>query len=117
MSEEKKTSPTNNLNYLNDSGIIPTGGHILVLPEKVEEKTAGGIYLPDTTRDQEQAAATIGTIVSIGQSAWNDIDDHNWASVGDKVSYARYAGVAMKGQDDLDYVLINDNDILARLIF
>lgn len=115
MSEEKKTNI--NFNYLNESGIIPTGGHILVLPEKVEEKTAGGIYLPDTTRDQEQAAATIGTVVSIGQSAWNDIDNHNWATVGDKVSYARYAGVAMKGQDDLDYVLINDNDILARLIF
>jgi chaperonin GroES len=102
----------------NKSGIEPTGGHLLILPDKVEEKTEGGIYLPQDTREKEQLAATIGTLVAIGSSAWNDIDDGSpWAAVGDRVSYSRYAGVAMKGQDSEDYVLINDNDILARLLF
>ena len=103
---------------INKSGIIPTGGHVLVLPDKVEAKTQGGIYLPETTIDQEQAAATIGTIVAIGPSAWKDLDDGSpWAEVGNTISYAKYSGVIMLGKDSESYVLINDNDILARLLF
>ena len=103
---------------INLSGILPTGGHVLVAPEVVEEKTKGGIYMPDTVRDKEQAAATVGQVIAVGPSAWRDLDDGSpWCSVGDKVSYARYAGVAMKGDDGVEYVLINDNDILAVLNF
>ena len=102
----------------NQSGIVPTGGHLLVLPNKVEERSAGGIILPQETRDKEQQAATVGTLVAVGPGAWYDIDDgYPWAAVGDKVSYARYAGVAMTGKDGLNYVLINDNDVLAKLFF
>ena len=102
----------------NKSGILPTGGHLLVLPEKVEEKTKGGIYLPQETRDKEQQAATIGTLIAVGKSAWTDLDDGSpWAEAGDKISYARYAGVSMLGEDGESYVLINDNDVLAKLLF
>lgn len=102
----------------NNSGILPTGGHVLVKADPVEAKTKGGIYLPDTTRDQEQRAATMGTVVAVGPSAWMDLDDgHPWAEVGDHVSYAKYAGVEMIGKDEQNYVLINDNDILAVLQF
>jgi len=103
---------------INQSGIIPTGGHLLVLPEKVEEKTAGGIYIPKTAQDKEQQAATVGRLIAIGPGAWTDIDDGMpWAVVGDKISYARYSGVAMTGKDNESYVLINDNDVLAKLLF
>ena len=103
---------------IDGSGIIPTGGHLLVLPDKVEEKTDGGIYLPDTARDKEQAAATSGKIVAVGNSAWKDLDDGQpWAYEGDRVTYGRYAGVTLTGKDGTDYVLLNDNDILARLLF
>jgi chaperonin GroES len=103
---------------INQSGILPTGGHLLVLPEKVEEKTKGGIYIPETTREKEQQAATIGKLIAIGPSAWKDLDDGSaWAEVGDKISYSRYAGVTMTGKDEESYVLINDNDVLARLLF
>ena len=103
---------------INQSGILPTGGHLLVLPAKVEEMTAGGIIIPQDTREKEQQAATIGTLIAVGSSAWKDLDDGSpWAEVGNKVSYARYAGISMVGQDDEDYVLINDNDVLAKLLF
>lgn len=103
---------------INQSGILPTGGHILVLPEKVEEITSGGIILTKKTQEDDQRAATVGTLVAIGSSAWTDLDDgFPWADLGDKVSYARYAGVFMVGQDDQEYVLINDNDVLAKLLF
>ena len=109
----------------NKSGIYPTGGHILILPDDIEEadKTyrtakAAGLVLPDTVRDKEQAAATSGVIIAIGSTAWADLDDGQpWAAIGDRVSYARYAGKVIPGKDNVDYTLINDNDILARLIF
>ena len=103
---------------MSEAKILPTGGHVLVKPEKVEEVTKGGIILTQTTRDSEQAAATIGTIVAIGPSAWKDLDDGTpWCKLGDKISYAKYAGVSMKGADNESYVLINDNDILSVLDF
>ncbi len=103
---------------INQSGILPTGGHLLVLPVVVKEMTSGGIILPQETRDKEQQAATVGTLIAVGRSAWADLDDGQpWALVGDKVSYSRYAGVSMIGQDGQDYVLINDNDVLAKLLF
>jgi chaperonin GroES len=102
----------------NKSGIRPTGGHLLVLPDKVEEKTAGGIYIPQDTQEKEQQAATKGTLIAVGSGAWLDLDDGKpWAEVGDRISYSRYAGVTMTGQDSEQYVLINDNDVLARLLF
>jgi chaperonin GroES len=103
---------------VNESGIEPTGGHLLVLPETVEEKTVGGIIIPDTIRDKEQQAATVGILVAVGSGAWLDLDDGKpWAAVGDRISYSRYAGVVMDGKDSKQYVLINDNDVLARLLF
>ena len=103
---------------INQSGIIPTGGHLLVVPEKVKEKTAGGIYIPETTREKEQQAAIIGLLIAVGSGAWADLDDGSpWAKVGDKVIYARYAGFNVTGQDGEPYLLINDNDVLAVLSF
>jgi len=103
---------------INESGIIPTGGHLLVLPDPVGEKTIGGIIIPETIREKDQQAATTGTLIAVGLSAWKDLDDGlPWAEAGQRVSYARYAGVAMTGKDSKDYVLINDNDVLARLLF
>ncbi len=100
------------------SGIIPTGGHILIFPDPTERTTKAGLIIPDTIADKNQAEATSGEVVSIGASAWKDLDDGKpWAKVGDRVSYGRYAGVVMKGHDELNYVLINDNDILAKLVF
>ena len=103
---------------INQSGIFPTGGHLLVLPDKIAEVTSGGIFIPKTIQDKEQQAATVGTLIAIGNSAWMDLDNGlPWASVGDKISYSRYAGVSMMGKDNESYVLINDNDVLARLLF
>lgn len=100
------------------SGIIPTGGHILVLADTVEEVTAGGIILTKKTQEEDQRAATVGTVIAVGSGAWKDIDDGSpWAIVGDRVSYSRYAGVFITGQDGQEYVLMNDNDVLAKLLF
>ena len=104
--------------YVDTSGIEPTGGHLLVLPKEVEKVTDAGIILPETAREKEQRAATEGTLIAVGPSAWLDLDDGKpWAAIGDTISYSMYAGVFMDGADGKQYVLINDNDVLARLFF
>ena len=103
---------------INQSGILPTGGHLLVLQDKVEEVTAGGIILTKQTQENDQRNGTVGTLIAVGSGAWTDIDDGSpWAVVGDKISYARHAGFAMTGKDNEKYLLINDNDVLAKLLF
>ena len=100
----------------NKSGIHPTGHHVLVLPDKVEEKTEGGIYLPEPAREEEQRAATKGILIDVGPTAWQEFaDGEPWAQKGDYVSYAKYGGINMKGKDGKDYILLNDQDILAVL--
>lgn len=100
----------------NKSGINPTGHHVLVLPDKVEEKTKGGLYLPQESRENEQRAATKGLLVAVGPTAWLEFaEGEPWATVGDYVSYAKYGGINMTGADGVDYVLLNDQDILAVL--
>jgi chaperonin GroES len=100
----------------NKPGIEPTGHHVLVKPDVVREKTSGGIYIPDEARQNEQRGATKGILVAIGPTAWVDLANGKpWAKVNDYVSYARHAGINMKGSDDEDYTLLNDQDILAIL--
>ena len=100
------------------SGIIPTEYKVLIKPEKIEEKTKSGIYLPETHREREDASATTGKIVAASPLAFK-YDDWPEGSVlpqkGDKVAFAKYAGVSIKGNDDEDYRIVNDKDIIAIL--
>lgn len=99
----------------NNSGIHCTGHHVLVLPDEVKEKTAGGIYLAPQGREIEQRAATKGILIDVGPTAWKEFANGKaWAKVGDYVSYAKYGGVDMESKGK-KYVLLNDEDILAVL--
>jgi len=100
----------------NKIGIKSTGHHLLVKTDRIEEKTKGGIYLAPQSMEQERRAATTGILVDIGPSAWQEFaDGQPWAKVGDRVSYAKFAGIEMMGDDGKDYVLLNDQDVLAVL--
>ncbi len=100
----------------NNSGIRPTGHYILVLPDPVETKTAGGIILVDETVENAQRDTTVGTLIEVGAIGWEQFGGGEpWAKVGDKVSYGKYAGRDMTGMDDKQYVIMNCEDILAVL--
>lgn len=100
----------------NNSGINPTGHYVLVLPDPVEEKTKGGIFLPNETIENEQRDTTKGTLVAVGPIGWAEFGDGTpWAAPGARVSYGKYAGRDMKGADGKAYVLMNCEDILAVL--
>lgn len=88
------------------------GHRILIEPEHLEEVTESGIILnvgDDWKR--EKAATVIGTIISIGDTAWKDFSDGKpWAKVGDRIYYARYSGKTIEDGED-QYVIINDEDV------
>ena len=91
----------------------PTGHYILVKLDKVEERTAGGLYVPETARQTQQKAATTGVIVAVGPQAWVAFGDGApWAEVGDRICFPRYSGITIDagiaGEEDL--VLMNDED-------
>ena len=95
---------------LSVSTVKPLGDRVFIKISESEEKTAGGILLPDGAKEKPQ----IGEIVQVGPGKRND-DGTKQAmdvSVGDKVLYSKYAGTDIKLGGD-EYVLLSEKDILA----
>jgi chaperonin GroES len=88
----------------------PLGERVVVEREAAEEKTAGGIVLPDTAKDKPAR----GTIVSVGEGRL--LDDGTRAGVqvkvGERVLFSSYAGEAFT-VDDRELLLMREDDILA----
>ena len=95
---------------LNVSTVKPLGDRVFIKISAAEEKTAGGIILPDGAKEKPQ----IGEIVQVGDGKRNE-DGSRQAmdvEVGNKVLYSKYAGTDIKLGDD-EYVLLSEKDILA----
>jgi chaperonin GroES len=95
---------------LSVSTVKPLGDRVFVKVSASEEKTAGGLYLPDTAKEKPQ----VGEIVAIGPGTRNDDGSRQELEVkiGDKVLYSKYAGTDVKLGTD-EYVLLSEKDILA----
>jgi chaperonin GroES len=97
---------------LSVSTVKPLGDRVLVKVSDAEEKTAGGILLPDTAKEKPQ----VGEIVQVGPGKRNDDGSLQTpeVKVGDKVLYSKYAGTDIKLANE-DFVLLREQDILATL--
>ncbi|HKK83125.1 MAG TPA: co-chaperone GroES [Atribacterota bacterium] len=92
--------------------IQPLGDRILVKPVVEEEKTKGGIVLPDTVSKEKPQ---VGEVLAVGPGRTND-DGKTFpmqVKKGDKVVYAKYSGTDLKDENDEDYLLLSEKDILA----
>lgn len=98
---------------MNQSGIQPVEYKVLIKPEVVEEKTAGGIILAQNTKDKDQMAQVKGILVAVGANAFEDWKDE--IAIGDKVYFSKYAGFVIEGEDGEEYRLANDKDIAATI--
>jgi co-chaperonin GroES (HSP10) len=97
----------------NKSGIQPIEYKVLVLPDTLSDKTAGGIIRPERQQEIEQAAAVRGYLVAFGGKAFEDFGDPV-PKTGDRIQYAKYSGVhQVPGADGKQYILCNDKDIAA----
>ena len=83
--------------------IKPIGDRVLVKVEEVEEKTASGIFIPQTAQEKTQ----IATVVAVG-----DDKEEIKVSIGDKIMYDKYAGTTID-VDGADHLLLRMSDILA----
>jgi chaperonin GroES len=87
--------------------VTPLHDRVLVKPAPAEEKTAGGIIIPDTAKEKPQR----GTIVAAGPGKK---DEPVTVKVGNTVLYGKYAGteITIEGEDLL---IMRESDILAIL--
>lgn len=83
--------------------VQPLGENILIHPEKPEQKTAAGIYLPDTA---SQERSQLGRVIAIGES------DKIKIKAGQKVIFRRYGGEEIK-IDGEEYLIADRKDVLA----
>ena len=87
--------------------ITPLGRRVLVKRSLSEEKTAGGIFLPDTAKEKPQEAE----VIALGTGK-DDEGTLFTVKKGDKVLISKYGGTEVKvGGDDL--LIINETDILG----
>lgn len=84
--------------------IQPLFDKVLIKPQKAEEKTASGIYIPDTAK---QDKPQIGEVISVGK-------DVKVVQVGQTVVFAKY-GLTEINLESEDYLIIKEEDILATL--
>jgi chaperonin GroES len=89
--------------------ITPLGRRVLVKRSASEEKTAGGIFLPDNAKEKPQEAE----VLSLGTGKDDEGKDVVFSvKVGDKVLISKYGGTEVKLDGD-DVLIINETDILG----
>ena len=92
--------------------VVPLGDKVLVKRLEAEEKTAGGIVLPDTAKEKPQE----GEIIALGDGKVLDSGERSkfQVKVGDKVLFNSYAGTEIKIEGE-EYLIMAEEDILAIL--
>lgn len=98
---------------LTTATLRPLADRILLKVMAQEEKTTGGILLPDSAREKPQT----GEVVAVGSGKLNDDGKRvvPEVQVGATVLYSKYSGTDLK-LGDADYVLLAEKDILAVLV-
>jgi chaperonin GroES len=88
----------------------PLGDRLVVEHVEQAEKTAGGVFLPDTAKEKPQE----GHVLAVGSG--RTLDNGNKLTmdvkVGDKIIYSKYSGSEIKVEGK-DYLIISEKDVLA----
>ncbi|MBI4432225.1 MAG: co-chaperone GroES [Candidatus Omnitrophica bacterium] len=92
--------------------VQPLADRVLVEPLEAEEKTSGGIVIPDTAKEKQQK----GKIIAVGKGRVSEDGKLTplEVKVNDQVLFGRYAGTEVKVGAN-DYLIIKEDDILAIL--
>ena len=85
--------------------ITPLHDRVIIKPAPAEEKTAGGIIIPDTAKEKPQR----GTVVAAGPGKK---DEPVTVKKGDTVLYGKYSGTEIKIEGQ-DLLIVREGDILA----
>jgi chaperonin GroES len=93
------------------TSITPLGRRVLVKRSNSEEKTAGGIFLPDTAKEKPQEAEVLALGTGKDEEG-NDVAKLFTVKKGDKVLISKYGGTEIKLNGE-DVLIINETDILG----
>jgi len=98
---------------MKDIKLKPLDDRIVVEPVEAEEKTAGGIVLPDTAKEKPQR----GKVLAVGPGKLLDNGKRSDVSVavGDEVIYGKYAGTDIE-LDGRDIKILRESDVLAKVV-
>src|SRR5262245_20436948 len=106
MAKEKESKEVN-------LKVRPLDDRVVVEPLEAEEKTAGGILLPDTAKQKPQR----GRVLAVGPGKMSEKGERTAVSVvkGDEVMYGRYAGsdIEVEGRE---IKILREGDILAKIV-
>ena len=88
----------------------PTDDRVLVEPSEAEDKTSGGIILPDTAKEKPRE----GKVIGVGPGKILDSGKKGEMTVkkGDRILFASYAGTEIK-VDGEEYIIMDESDILG----
>ncbi len=87
--------------------IKPLADRVLILPAPAEEKTIGGIIIPDTAKEKPLQ----GTVVAVGHGTK---DEEMVLKVNDQVLYGKYSGTEIE-YEGTKYLMMRQSDVLAVL--
>ena len=95
---------------MSNQKIQPLGDRVLVEPLEAEEKTSGGIVIPDTAKEKQQK----GKVIAVGKGRINEKGELKplEVKINDQVLFGRYAGTEIKVGAG-DYLIIKEEDILG----
>ncbi len=87
--------------------IKPLADRVLILPMAAEEKTIGGIIIPDTAKEKPLQ----GKVVAVGNGTK---EEEMVIAVGDQVLYGKYSGTELEFEGE-KYLIMRQSDVLAVL--
>jgi chaperonin GroES len=92
--------------------VKPLEDRIIVRPLEAEQKTAGGIIIPDAAKEKPQK----GEVVAVGPGKVTDkgVKIDPALTKGDTVLYGKYSGTEVK-IDGVDYLIMRESDVLAKI--
>ena len=92
--------------------IKPLADRVVVRPLEAEEKTKGGLIVPDTAKERPQQ----GEIVAVGPGRVSDDGKKipMEVKIGDKILYGKYSGTEVT-YDGVEYLIMRESDIFAIL--
>ena len=95
----------------------PSGYKLLIAIAKVDEKTKGGVIMPDQLVSSEQTASIVGVVLKQGPDAYKDegkFPTGPWCKEGDFVIFRSYSGTRFE-IDGVEFRLINDDTVEATV--
>jgi chaperonin GroES len=93
----------------------PTGYRLLIALPEIDEKTEGGVIMPDSLKSAEETASIVGFVLKVGPTAYKDatrFPDGAWCKEGDFIIFRSYSGTRFKIHGK-EFRLINDDTVDA----